>query len=132
MEAIKAAQEKLEFEKKKQENEMKSHRQRMDVEEAKIKQKEIALKEQEEKVEELNKNINADDIEEETTCCMCYDILLKAHSLECGHTMCHQCILEWIDANKPNAVCPICRAMELIRLQIVHVIRHSQTLLIVT
>eukprot|EP01083_Nonionella_stella_P208250 755895_1 len=83
----------------------------MEIEEAKMKEKELALKEQEKKVEELkNNDDNNDAMEDETTCCMCYDILLKAHSLECGHTMCHQCIREWMDEKKPNAECPVCRS----------------------
>ena len=106
---IEDAKKKLEEEKAKQEEELKQQKQKMEEEQERIKAKEEKLKEEEAKLAELNNNADGDAIEEETTCCMCYDILLKAHSLECGHTMCHQCIQEWIDENSPSAKCPICR-----------------------
>ena len=106
---IEDAKKKLEAEKTKQEKELKEQKQKMEEEQERIKAKEEKLKEEEAKLAELNNNADGDAIEEETTCCMCYDILLKAHSLECGHTMCHQCIQEWIDENSPSAKCPICR-----------------------
>lgn len=67
----------------------------------------LRLAQQKKELEQKNEN-NSESMEDDITCCMCYDILMSAKSLKCGHTMCHQCITQWIDA-KPQSSCPICR-----------------------
>eukprot|EP01084_Bolivina_argentea_P267781 454653_1 len=72
------------------------------------------LKEDKKEKETEKKQESIEEVEEETTCCICHDILMKAHILKCGHTMCHQCVCEWIDESKQNekvenVQCPICR-----------------------
>lgn len=41
------------------------------------------------------------------TCSVCTEVLIKAHTLRCGHTFCSYCLQEW---ERQNPSCPICRA----------------------
>lgn len=46
--------------------------------------------------------------EEKEDCCICYSELPKATTtLECGHSFCTGCILQWFQRNN---TCPMCRA----------------------
>lgn len=53
-----------------------------------------------------NKVINA-AMDDEFTCSICTDILIKAVALNCSHMFCQYCIGVW---KKTNLVCPMCRA----------------------
>eukprot|EP00916_Digyalum_oweni_P013007 GHVL01021380.1.p1 GENE.GHVL01021380.1~~GHVL01021380.1.p1 ORF type:complete len:329 (+),score=57.16 GHVL01021380.1:76-1062(+) len=43
-------------------------------------------------------------------CDVCQDPIARAHSLQCGHTFCLECIYRWIEKKKSDASCPSCRA----------------------
>ena len=40
-------------------------------------------------------------------CPICMEIFIMATNLNCGHTFCHECIVEW---EKKAKECPVCRA----------------------
>ncbi|XP_076455439.1 uncharacterized protein LOC143290010 [Babylonia areolata] len=49
------------------------------------------------------------DSDDSLTCSVCHDYFKNPKLLPCGHLMCHDCILSWLES-KESAGCPLCRA----------------------
>ncbi|THV06087.1 RING/U-box [Dendrothele bispora CBS 962.96] len=50
-----------------------------------------------------------DDLSDEISCPICFDLLVGAHLLNpCGHTLCGPCSYTWITLKK-QTTCPVCR-----------------------
>ena len=45
----------------------------------------------------------AEAVGDETQCVICQDYLCLAHSVECGHTFCKQCIFDWLRCTSARA-----------------------------
>mmetsp|Transcript_55323 Transcript_55323/g.130603 ORF Transcript_55323/g.130603 Transcript_55323/m.130603 type:complete len:115 (+) Transcript_55323:74-418(+) len=39
-------------------------------------------------------------------CSICLDLMHNAHVLDCGHTFCEDCIVDWM---RRQRTCPVCR-----------------------
>lgn len=49
-------------------------------------------------------------LEVELQCCVCSELLIQAITLNCSHSFCKFCIVEWMKKNSSRADCPVCRA----------------------
>ncbi|XP_076455440.1 E3 ubiquitin-protein ligase TRIM56-like [Babylonia areolata] len=49
------------------------------------------------------------DSDDSLTCSVCHNYFKNPKLLPCGHLMCHDCILSWLES-KESAGCPLCRA----------------------
>ncbi|KAL0205001.1 hypothetical protein P9112_000308 [Eukaryota sp. TZLM1-RC] len=48
-----------------------------------------------------------------TMCCICHDILVDAHTVDCQHSFCFNCLVMWLLTNdgKDEITCPHCRSL---------------------
>ena len=49
------------------------------------------------------------ELEEEITCIICFEIFVDPHMLPCIHSFCGECV-KGIQGNKPRITCPVCKA----------------------
>lgn len=52
------------------------------------------------------KFVNLNGVSKHLFCTICQEVFDDAKRINCGHTFCNNCIIEWI---KKNSRCPICR-----------------------
>lgn len=73
-----------------------------------VEQKEEELKQQQEvtkKAQEVAQNV-MDQMEDEFSCIVCQELIIRATTLACAHSFCEYCLYSWL---KKRNSCPVCR-----------------------
>ena len=51
-----------------------------------------------------------DDIRTLITCRVCIRLLYEPYTIECGHTFCYSCLVQWFERDQAKKSCPDCRS----------------------
>lgn len=51
-----------------------------------------------------------DDIRSLIVCRVCVRPLFEPYTIECGHTFCYGCLIQWFEKDRHQKTCPDCRA----------------------
>lgn len=73
-----------------------------------VEQKEEELKQQQEvtkKAQKIAQNV-VDQMEDEFSCIICQELIIRATTLACSHSFCEHCLYSWL---KKRNSCPVCR-----------------------
>ncbi|XP_071442343.1 E3 ubiquitin-protein ligase rnf8-like [Hetaerina americana] len=55
-----------------------------------------------------NGNVIGEIVENELQCSVCSELIIDAITLDCSHTFCHHCLVQW---KKKSTFCPMCRSI---------------------
>ena len=60
-----------------------------------------------------NPNVSVREMEDDLSCCICYNLLREPKELDCPHIYCLQCLQDWV-GKQSTVDCPECRYITIV------------------